>query len=83
MRSNAPNKPLEGVLIEIRGPGVSGKIRSTVSNRQGRFRLGRVPDGDYTIKVALNGFRSVIGTISVRRFAEESKPLHIDMLHGA
>jgi carboxypeptidase family protein len=83
VRANAPKKPLEGVLIEIRGPGVAEKIRSTVSNRQGRFRLGGVPDGDYTIKVTLNGFRSVVGTISVRRSAEKSKPLRIDLLPGA
>ena len=83
VRSNAPTKPLEGVLIEIRGPGTSEKIRSTVSTRQGRFRLGRVPHGDYTMKVTLNGFRSVVGAISVRRSAEERKPLRIDMLRGA
>jgi len=82
VHSEALKKPLEGVLVEIRGPGATEKIKSAVSNRHGRFRFGRVPDGQYTIKVTLNGFRSVVGTVSVRRSAKESKPLRIDMLHG-
>lgn len=80
--SEGLKKALEGVLVEIRGPGATEKIRSTLSNRQGRFRFARVPDGEYTIKVTRNGFRSVVGTVSVRRSAKESKPLRIDMLHG-
>lgn len=76
------DKPLEGVLIEIRGPGEAEKFRSTVSDRLGRFRFGRVADGDYKVKATLNGFRSVVGTISVRGSIKESKPLRIEMLLG-
>lgn len=80
--SKEQDKPLEGVLIEIRGPGEAEKFRSTVSDRLGRFRFSQVPDGDYTIKATLNGFRSVVGTISVRGSIKDSKPLRVEMLLG-
>ncbi|MBI5085834.1 MAG: carboxypeptidase regulatory-like domain-containing protein [Acidobacteria bacterium] len=82
VHSEVLRKPLEGVLVEIRGPGATGKIKRTLTNRQGRFRFGRVPDGEYTIKVTLNGFRSVVGTVSVRRSIKETKPLRFNLLHG-
>jgi hypothetical protein len=80
--SKSLDKPLEGVLIEIRGPGAAETLRSALSDRRGRFRFRRVPDGDYTIKATRNGFRSVVGSISVRRSAKEHKRLRIEMLHG-
>ena len=79
------DRPLEGVLIEIRGPGVSEKFMTTMSNPQGHFRFGRTPDGAYTIKLTSKGFRSVIGTISVQRFLKANKasePFRIEMLPG-
>jgi hypothetical protein len=80
--SKSLDKPLEGVLIEIRGPGATETLRSASSDRRGRFRLRRVPDGDYKIKATLNGFRSVVGAISVRSSAKAHKSLRIEMLHG-
>ncbi len=80
--SKSLDKPLEGVLIEIRGPGATETFRSARSDRRGRFRFRQIPDGDYTIKATMNGFRSVVGAISVRRSAKEHKRLRIDMLHG-
>jgi len=82
VHSEALKKPLEGVLVEIRGPGTTEKIKRAVSNRQGRFRFGRISDGEYTVKVTLNGFRSVVGSVSVRRSVKECKPLRIELLHG-
>lgn len=80
--SKSLDKPLEGVLIEIRGPGAKETLRSAFSDRRGRFRFQRLPDGDYKIKATLNGFRSVVGAISVRQSAKEHKSLRIEMLHG-
>src|SRR5215469_2473252 len=67
------DQPLEGVLIEIRGPGETETVRMAKSNQQGRFRFGRVPDGAYTIKLTLNGFRSVVGAIAVQRSLKSSE----------
>ncbi|HRJ22158.1 MAG TPA: carboxypeptidase regulatory-like domain-containing protein [Bryobacteraceae bacterium] len=75
-------KPLGGVLVEIRGPGDVEDVRGTSSDRSGRFRFKKVADGDYTIKLTLNGFRSVFGKISVRSSAKGAKPLRVDMLTG-
>ncbi len=80
--SKSLDKPLEGVLIEIRGPGATETLRSAVSDRRGRFRFRPLPDGEYKMKATLNGFRSVVGAVSVRRSAKEHKRLRIDMLHG-
>ncbi len=80
--SKSLDKPVEGVLIEIRGPGAAETLRSALSDRRGRFRFRRVPDGDYKIKATQNGFRSVVGAISVRKSAKEHKSLRIELLHG-
>lgn len=79
------DQPLGGVLIEIRGPGETESFKTTKSNQQGRFRFGRMPDGVYTIKLTLNGFRSVVGDISVQRSLKSSKAsklFRIEMLPG-
>ena len=77
------DRPLEGVLIEIRGPDETLKVAR--SNRQGRFRFARMSDGAYTIKLTLKGFRSVVGTIAVQRSlksSEAGEPFRIYMLPG-
>jgi hypothetical protein len=79
------DQPLEGVVIEIRGPGEAETVRAAKSNQQGRFRFGRVPDGAYTIKLTLNGFRSVVGTVAVQRSVKTSEAreaFRIYMLSG-
>jgi hypothetical protein len=79
------DQPLEGVLIEIRGPGEPETVRMAKSNQKGRFRFGRIADGAYTIKLTLNGFRSVVGAIAVQRSlksSEAGEPFRIYMLSG-
>jgi len=79
------DRPLEGVLIEIRGPGKSERFSTTKSNHQGRFQFGRTPNGVYTVKLTLRGFRSVVGTISVEsslKVSQASEPFRIEMLPG-
>jgi hypothetical protein len=79
------DRPLEGVLIEIRGPGESVTFSTTKSNHQGQFRFGRKPDGVYIVKLTSNGFRSVVGTISVQRSLKATKAgevFRIEMLPG-
>ena len=82
VQSKELDKPLGGALVEIRGPSPTEKIISRVTNSHGRFRFGRVREGQYTIKVTLNGFRSVVGTITVRRSVKAPNSLRIQMLHG-
>lgn len=63
---------LPGVLLEIQGPGDDKKIRSTMSDDSGRFKIKRVPQGTYRFKTTLNGFESVMGTIIVSKKAHSS-----------
>jgi hypothetical protein len=79
------DRPLEGVLIEIRGPGETERLITTKSDQQGRFRFRRTPDGVYTVKLTRNGFRSVVGTVSVQRSVKSGKasePFRAEMLPG-
>ena len=71
-------------MIEIRGPDET-ELKVATSNRQGRFRFGRMSDGAYTIKLTMKGFRSVFGTIAVQRSLKSSQagePFRIYMLPG-
>ena len=80
--SKSSSKPLAGVLIEIRGPGANDKVTSATTDRNGRFKFRKLPEGDYAIKMTLNGSRSVFGRLSVRPSAKQSRPLRIELLHG-
>jgi hypothetical protein len=63
------HEPMAEVLFEVQGPGSNGKIRRTHTDKNGRFKLGRVPEGTYQFKATRNGFQSVMGTIKVSRKA--------------
>lgn len=76
-------EPLTGVLFEIQGPGTEKKIRHAQTNEQGQFRIGNVPIGIYKFKTTLNGFQSVMGTISVSKQAPKTNEIKIEIPVGA
>jgi len=53
--SDEQGTPLPGVSVEAKGPALQGS-RSTVSGGDGRYRLGLLPPGRYSIAFALSGF---------------------------
>lgn len=77
-----PWEPLPNVLLEIQGPGTDRRIRGARTDRQGRFKIGRVPEGKYRFKTTLNGFQSVVGTIVVSKKARKTKDIQLEMLLG-
>jgi hypothetical protein len=81
--SKTLSRPMVGVLVEVRGPGPSEEIRSVVTDRKGHFKFKGMPSGEYSIKITLNGFRSVYGRVSLQPSVKQWKPLRIEMLHGA
>ncbi len=74
--------PMEDVLFEIRGPNRSDKIRATLTDRNGHFKIRGVPKGRYKFKATLVGFQSVVGTVIVSKKADKKKRITLRMEVG-
>lgn len=81
-RTEGPTEPLASVLFEIQGPGTDRKIRRATTDENGRFKMGHVPVGTYKFKATLNGFQSVMGTITVSKKAPKTDEIKIAMAIG-
>ena len=77
-----PREPLPGVLFEVQGPNGERKMRRARTDAQGRFKVGRVPEGKYRFKATIDGFQSVVGTLVVTKKAEKAKDIRIEMRFG-
>ena len=81
-QTGATPEPLPNVLFEIKGPETDQRIRRARTNENGRFKIGHVPDGRYQFKATLNGFQSVMGTITVSGKAAKTGEIKIAMPMG-
>ena len=75
-------EPLPDVLIEIRGPSSDKTIMRATTDKYGRFKIRDVAEGTYRFKTTLNGFQSVMGTITVSKRASKQKKIKIGMPLG-
>lgn len=57
--------PMEGVLVEVRGPGSATRISGRQTNARGRFRLRGLAAGSYRFKITRNGFQSILGELTI------------------
>jgi hypothetical protein len=74
--------PLDGVFIELRGPGRSRKIRSVRTDTDGKFRLSKTPPGRYMFKAATKGFNTIVGIIIVSPEAAPDQVINLHMSLG-
>jgi Carboxypeptidase regulatory-like domain len=81
-QTGGPTEPLANVLFEIQGPGTDRKIRRATTDGNGHFKIGHVPVGSYEFKATLNGFQSVMGTITVSKGAPKAGEIKIAMSVG-
>jgi hypothetical protein len=81
-QTGGPTEPLQNMLFEIQGPGKDRKIRRATTDESGRFKMGHVPVGTYKFKITLNGFQSVMGTITVSKEAPKTDEIKIAMAIG-
>ncbi len=81
-QTGGPTEPLPNVLFEIQGPDTERKIRRATTDDNGRFKIGHVPTGSYKFKATLNGFQSVMGTITVSKEAPKMDKIKITMAIG-
>jgi hypothetical protein len=75
-------EPLPNVLVEIQGPDTDRKIRRATTDGHGRFRIRHVPVGTYKFKATLNGFQSVMGTITISKKAPKGDEIKLEMPVG-
>lgn len=75
-------EPISDVLFEVRGPGKNMMVHGAKTDRLGRFKLKRLPAGDYTFKVTLNGFQSVVGKLTVLKRSKTNVPIRIELAVG-
>lgn len=73
---------LPGVVFEIQGPGTDQRIRRSRTNERGRFAIRHVPEGTYKFKATLNGYQSMMGTITVSKEAAQAEEINIAMPAG-
>jgi Carboxypeptidase regulatory-like domain len=81
-RQQGDHEPLSNVLIEIQGPDDDRTITRTTTNGHGRFRMGHVAEGTYKFKTTLEGFQSVMGTITVSKKATRRGEIKIEVPVG-
>jgi hypothetical protein len=81
-RKEGHHEPLPNVLFEIQGPSTGKKIRRATTGEHGRFKIGYAPAGTYKFKATLNGFQSVMGTITVSKEATTENEIRLEMQVG-
>jgi hypothetical protein len=70
------------VLLEVRGPGDERTIRHTLTDKNGRFKIPHLAEGNYRFKATLYGFQSVMGTIIVSKHNPAANEIKIEMRVG-
>ena len=79
---NKPGERLGDVLFEIEGPGALKIIRRATTDKDGRFKISRVPQGTYRFKTTRDGFNSTVGTVVVSRKAQRDDRIRIEVAVG-
>ena len=74
--------PLADVLFEIQGPGHDRRIRRCTTDKDGRFKIRRVPQGTYRFKATRESFQSEMGTIIVSKKSPKTNEITITMHVG-
>ncbi len=73
---------LEEVIVEIRRENPNERVRGVRTRADGSFHMPSVPEGVYMFKVALNGFQSVYGKLTVTKKAPRKNRLIIALMQG-
>jgi len=81
-RTQGDQGAMPGVLFELQGTGTDRRIRRTTTDQHGRFKIRNVPEGTYKFKATLDGFQSVMGTISIAKKAPRANVIKISMSVG-
>jgi hypothetical protein len=80
--STLPDDPMRGATIEVFGPGDSKEKHSTETDEHGRFKIKRLPVGQYSFHVWASGFNSVVGDLTISKRSAKKNKLHVEMTLG-
>ena len=69
--------PMPGDTVEVRGPGANERVKGTVTDKRGRFKLAGLSEGSYAVKVTFHSFQSVVGVLQIARTAKRNVPFKL------
>ncbi len=73
---------MQDVIVEVRGPDDNKRVRGTVTDKRGHFKIARLSEGAYVFKLTRNGFQSVVAQLKIDHSKEENAPITVT-LHWA
>jgi hypothetical protein len=65
-------------VVELRGSGSGAQVR-TLAARGGLFDFGQLPNGTYTLKATVLGWRAAVGTVTVSDSADPAARITIKL----
>ena len=74
------DRPLSGAVFEMRDR--MGRVLSATTGARGAFKIADVQPGTYALKVTMNQFHSVVGTIVVSGKVSRKKAIRIQLQLG-
>ncbi len=74
--------PMRSAVVEVRGPGTSERIKATMTNKGGNFRIGRLSEGSYIFKITRDGFQSVVGQLKIKPGSGGKAPIRFELRFG-
>lgn len=75
--------PIPGAIVEVRADcGRTDRVKGIVTDKRGRFKLGRLKRGSYAFKITFDGFQSVVGQLEIAPTANEETPVKIILKVG-
>jgi hypothetical protein len=75
--------PLNGALVEIRGPGDRKTVLAGTTSSSGEFLIRNVPAGEYVFKITMGGYQSLMGQLIVDQRTQHPKPIHFQLKPGS
>jgi hypothetical protein len=76
------DSPLNGALIEIRGPGAAKTVLAATTSSAGAFQIQNVPSGEFFFKITLGGYQSLMGKMVVDHREQHPQPIHLQLKPG-
>jgi hypothetical protein len=77
--SRVTNSPIAGASVKLESPGLAVSV-TTVTDSDGRFRVTRIPPGEYTVTVSAPGFYPAAVTLTLVPRAVQPLEFELDPL---
>ena len=78
---DASNAVIPGVTVEVTSPALIEKVRSTITDDNGRYQITALPVGTYKITFSLQGF-STVERANVQLTSDFTAPVNVQLTVG-